>query len=508
MDSSIVCQQMNKVFARALPICLMLLLAGCGGGDPPSGGGVAQAPTPAAPTPAAPTPTPAAPAPAPPATGQCSLASRLAWADRQIREWYLFPGDLPASLDPAGFASVNTFISALTATARAAGRDRGFTFITSIADENAFIRQGQTAAFGIRIEYDLAARRAFVIDVMERGPAASVGMDRGTELLAIGPTDASLRSIADLMAQGGPAAVADALGPPLPGVTRVIRFRTRDGAITMFTLSRAVFDIQPVPLVGGRGTIVTGGRRLGYVALRTFIATAEVPLRSAFAEFRTLGVRDVVIDLRYNSGGLVRIASLMGDLMGGQRQASDVFSLTRFRPSKAAENETRLFRADPDAIAPASLAFITTGISASASELLVNAMLPWHPGAVTLVGANTAGKPVGQIAIDRPECDDRLRIVAFATDNARGQGDYFAGLAPVMAARGGRTCAAPDDITRSTIDPAEASTAAALAALRGAACTPIGAVSARTLDGSPPPQLQPLLSSQPSAAQAHMPGLF
>ena len=53
---------------------------------------------------------------------------------------------------------------------------------------------------------------------------------------------------------------------------------------------------------------------------------------------------------------------------------------------------------------------------------------------MALVGSNTYGKPVGQIALDRSQCDDRLRVVAFRTENASRQGDYYTGLASTVPA--------------------------------------------------------------------------
>ena len=65
----------------------------------------------------------------------CSLSARQTWAAGVLKEWYLFPETLPASLDPAGYTSVEAYIDALTATARAQGRDRFFTHLASIAEE-------------------------------------------------------------------------------------------------------------------------------------------------------------------------------------------------------------------------------------------------------------------------------------------------------------------------------------------------------------------------------------
>ncbi len=87
-----------------------------------------------------------------------------------------------------------------------------------------------------------------------------------------------------------------------------------------------------------------------------------------------------------------------------------------------------------------------------------------------VIGSNTFGKPVGQIAIDRPQCDDRLRILAFATQNANRQGDYFNGLASSFTS----TCRAPDDLSNQLGNPQEVSIKTALDFLAGRACTPIG----------------------------------
>ncbi len=482
---------MTKTSSLSSLLVVALLLQGCGGG-----GG-----SPAPPVSVAPSPTPTPPVAA------CSLRDRQLWAEAQLREWYLFPADLPASLDPAPFTTVQAYIDALTANARAAGKDRFFTAITSIAEENAFFSSGQTAAFGIRISYDSAARRATVIDAFETGPAFAAGLDRSAELLAIGDTPTSLVSVTDLFARGGSAAVSDALGPSNVGVTRTIRF-SLGGSERTVTITRAEFNIPPVSDRFGTQVLDDGaGGRVGYINLRNFISTAEAPLRAAFGRFRTEGVSRVIIDVRYNSGGLVSIANLMGDLMGRNRTTSEVFSFTTFRASKSSENSTRLFRTAPESIAPTALAFITTSSSASASELVANGMLPYTRGNISLVGANTSGKPVGQIALDRAACDDRLRVVAFATENADRQGDYFNGLAPVFAARGGRTCTASDDFARPMGSPAEASTARAIAALKGDSCTAI-AGTADTLRELSAPTRALLTAQNPTVAQREMPGLF
>ncbi len=440
---------------------------------------------------------------APPAGTDCSLRARQTWAAQQLDEWYLFPETLPAARDPAAHDSVQAYLDALTATARAQGKDRFFTYITSIAEEDAFFSSGQTAAFGIRIQTDSLARRVLVADAYEGAPALAAGIDRGAEILAIGTNAATLRPVADIIAADGPAGVSDAFGPSTVGTTRALEIQDANGRRTI-TISKANFNIEPVSPRYGVQLLNDGDRRVGYLNMRTFIDTSDGQLRSAFATFRAQGITDFIIDFRYNGGGLVDIAQLMGDLLGEDRASGDVFSLIAYRPSKAQFDETRRFQRQPQSVAPVRIAFITTSASASASEMVINGMQPWLRDQLILVGSNSFGKPVGQIARDRSACDDRLRVVAFATRNADRQGEYFNGLATTVA----RSCSAQDEIARPMGDPQEASTRAALDALGGASCTAIGALSTAQSARQSGGRRELLLRQQLGVIDREVPGTF
>ena len=113
-----------------------------------------------------------------PTSSACSLANRQAWVKAQMDEWYLFPETLPGSLSGAGYSTLEAYVDALTATARSQGRDRYFTYVTSIAEENAYYSSGSSAGFGVRLSYDTGARRVFVAEAFENAPALTAGIDR------------------------------------------------------------------------------------------------------------------------------------------------------------------------------------------------------------------------------------------------------------------------------------------------------------------------------------------
>jgi C-terminal processing protease CtpA/Prc len=471
----------------SLLVALAGALAACGGGGGSSSGG----------GPIAGTPTPS---PTPPPTASCSLSARQDWVKAQIDEWYLFPSLVNNTVNKANYSTVQDYIDALVAPARAQSKDRYFTYITSIAEENAFYNSGSSAGFGVRLGYDTSANRVFVLESFENAPALGAGIDRGAEILAIGANSSSLVSVSSLMASGGPQAVVDALGPSTVGVTRVLRI-SAGGVTREVSLSKTDYSLDPVSDRYGAKIIQDGAKQIGYLNLRTFIDTADPNLRDAFANFRAQGVTEVIVDLRYNGGGLVSQSELLGDLLGGN-QTGKVFSYTTFRDSKAGNNEVTTFTSQPQSIAATKIAFIGLGGTASASELVINAFVPYLGSNMALVGSNTYGKPVGQIGLDKPECDDRLRVIAFKLENANHQGEYFTGLAGVVP----NTCAASDDIAHQLGDPNEAIIRTAIDFLDGRACTPIAASGQGTLSVKPHKGL--LTPERPRAAQREVPGLF
>jgi C-terminal processing protease CtpA/Prc len=432
-----------------------------------------------------------------------------------MNEWYLYPETLPSSINVSNYSTVDALISAMTATARAQNKDRNFTYITSAAEEDAFFNSGATAGFGIRLGYDLNARRMFILESFENAPALAANIDRGDEITAIGTSSSNLRAVSDILAAEGTQGITNALGPSTAGTARVLRV-VRGTTTREVTVAKADYNLDPVSSRYGGRIIEDAGKRYGYINLRTFIGTADNRLREEIQKFRDAGITEVIIDFRYNGGGLVSTGNLMGDLLGGNRQTSEIFSQLTFRSSKSANDSIKRFAPQSQSVSPTRLAFITTGSSASASELVINGFVPYLNDRLALIGSNTFGKPVGQIARDNAPCDDRLRIVAFTTRNSANSDAYFNGMAEAVKA----SCRANDDFTRPLGTAAEASTRQALDWLQGKSCTaiPATAAEAATASGLSPftqvdeqlaLEIEPLpLPDKPTPAQREVPGLF
>lgn len=458
--------------------CLLVaaVLAGCGGGS--GGGGTV------------------------PGGGTCSVGAQKAFVLDVARDWYLFPNLLPAQVNVDSYPTAQDLLDALTAEARAQGIDRFFSYVTTRQADDSFLQEGQFIGFGFRNRVE--GSRLFFIEVFESSPASEAGLARGAELLAV-DSGSGFVPIADILATDP--GLENAFGPSTEGVQRRFRFR-KDGGTTEATLTKRIVTIRPIPADGVAVLDLPANPavRVGYVNLRSYISSASTPLRDAFGQLRGQGIDYFIFDLRYNGGGLLSVAGLVGDLFGRSRAANDVQYRLRFNPARSGSDETRLFRSEPQSVMPVRIAFITTGATASASEVTVNSLKPWlDPANVAIIGEDTFGKPVGQSAFDLAGCDTRLRLVTFRTANRDDESDYYNGLADTLL----WACAADDDITRPMSAASEASTAAALNWLGTGAC-PGPALVAPAIQQKARadlPRRYPV-PSRPSPAQAHLPGLY
>lgn len=399
-------------------------------------------------------------------------------------EWYFFNDELEQQQKYTGL-DLNTFPTAEDLLAFLRYRpnqfDRGFSFITTPLADSQFFGEGQFVGFGFGSKFvdsplDAELR---LTQVFPGSPAAAAGFARGQRIVTING-----RTIAEI---GQAEGLSAALGTGDVGVTRTFRLRDSDGGEFEVAVAKALVTIDPVP---STAIFDIAGVQVGYVDFRTFISTADDELDLAFAEFESQNVSALVVDLRYNGGGLVSTAERLADLIGGAIAEDRVLSETLFSSAKSAFNSIERFQHRPGSLTLLrQVVFITTGSSASASELVINALSP-HT-VVTLVGSVTFGKPVGQSGF--PFCDDELllRPVTFETVNSLNEGQYFDGL--------GVTCGATDGLQFTLGDPTEPSLATALEFIETGSC---GSVVFRSTLSAPAAQHQDIpLGPEAEAAQ-------
>lgn len=389
----------------------------------------------------------------------CTVALQKQAVANLMQEWYLFNDEVEqqqkyAGLDPSQFATPEELLEFLLY--RSDRFDRDFSFITTPQVDQQFFGNGQFVGFGFGSKFADSPMNTDLrlTQIIAGSPAEAAGLARGQQILTIDG-----RTIAEIEQAEG---LSSALGPSDLGIMLSFRVRRSDGSEFDADIAKALVTLDPVPQAT---TFTAGARTVGYLDFRTFVSTADARLRQAFAQFQAAGVTALIVDLRYNGGGLVSTAQLLTDLIGGFIADGQVQARTLYNSAKSALNRTTVFQTQANSLTLLNqVVFITTGSSASASELVINALEPHS--VVGLVGAPTFGKPIGQGALNFCGGQYLLRAVTFETVNSLGAGQFYDGL-PV-------DCPAADELERDLGDPLEASLASAMGLVENGSC-PIGA---------------------------------
>ena len=421
-----------------------MLLAGCGGSGGGGGGNFAS----------------------PPDTGECSNDGQKQFVLDNLYAWYLWNDLLPADLSIANYDSPEQLITDVTREYGPRDSDDNpldlFSFVRSVQAEQEFL-EGRLEIFGFSYRFiDPALTDFRIVRVFAGSPADNGGLARGQRILTLNG-----RSVTEIAGSEG-------ISSFFSNNDTVTFEIGQDGDNRFEPITKDVVTIAPVP----QWRLIDRGEGIppvGYMESYTFISPADPVFDTVFGEFKAAGVVDVIIDLRYNGGGLVSTAELLGDYLGGFANDGQVFSNTEFNADRAAANNgSEFFELRGNSINLSRLIIVATRGTASASELVTNSLDPWVD--VSIVGDNTFGKPVGQIGL--AFCEKIMRPTSFKLTNAAGFGDYFDGL-PV-------DCPAPDDLDFAVGADDDPNMIAAMSVLNTGACPAVAAT-----EGQFAPQFKP-----------------
>lgn len=395
----------------------------------------------------------------PPAAAECSVAGQKAWLSSYMDDWYFWYRISPRP-DAAAFPDVASYFNALLYTGGSTGfpRDR-WSGSQTTESFNRLFGDGESLGYGVSVaglELDRDPQRPlFVRHVEPLSPAASQGVARGDEVIALNG-----RSAAELIAADD----FSVLSPQQAGTTLTLQLR-RQGVDRMVTLGAAVFGLSPVTGT----TIVTtaGGRPLGYVAVKDMISQALTPLDAAFTRFRAQGVQDLVLDLRYNGGGLVSTGGTLASYVAGLRGRGQNYASLLYNDKRTSNNTSFRF-SEPAAALDLPRVFVLMGRrTCSASEQVING-LRGVGVEVVAIGEASCGKPVGFLPAS--SCGRTYSVVNFESVNQRNEGRYFDGFAP--------TCSVAEDFRAPQGSSADPLMAAAQALITTGFCPAVAAAAA------------------------------
>jgi C-terminal processing protease CtpA/Prc len=403
------------------------------------------------------------------------------WLRSWTNDLYLWFDEV-TDQNPALFSTTADYFQALKTTATTASgapKDK-FHFTYATTDWESLSGSGVQPGYGAQLVIVAGAppRRVVVAYTQPGSPAVApaVNLVRGAEVVKVDGVD-----VVNDDTQAGIDTITAGLFPAAANETHTFEIRDPNPTqtireITMVSANVASQSVQNVT------TIATTTGPVGYMLFNDHLAPAEAALLHAVTALRSAGVKDLVLDIRYNGGGFLDIASEAAYMIAGAGPtAGMIFELTQFNskhptidPVTGATiqpepflSTTQGYSVFPTQTLPTldlPRVFVLTGPdTCSASEAIINS-LTGIGIEVIQIGSTTCGKPYGFYPQDN--CGTTYFSIEFRSVNAVNFGDYTDGfspnnsLSPTSALLPG--CSVADDFSHALGDPAEARLAAAL----------------------------------------------
>jgi C-terminal processing protease CtpA/Prc len=292
-------------------------------------------------------------------------------------------------------------------------------------------------------------------------PAVSAGVMRGYRLLQIDGVD-----FVNDNTEAGLTKLSNALSPSSIGQSHTFKFL--DSAGMEKTINMTSASVTTVPVMNVQ-VINSGSKKVGYLQFNTHIANAQPQLISAVQQFKDSAVNELVVDLRYNGGGLLALASQFAYMVSGPNiiqnryfekmtfndkyPSTDPVTGESLTPtgfySRGIDYNAGIFtNQNLPNLNLSRIIVLTSKDTCSASEAFING-LRGVDMEIIQIGGKTCGKPYGFYPTDN--CGTTYFTVQFKGVNAKGFGDYADGLVPKanpQFAADVKGCQVADDLTK------------------------------------------------------------
>ena len=314
-----------------------------------------------------------------------------------FNEWYLWYDQIP-DIDPNDYDSYKALINAISV-----DEDR-WSYAGSYTEIMDLYQSGEYKGFGagFMIDYDGKIK---ITHVYNKSPFGLFGVERGWVVESVnGYTIDDLDNVNKALSSDEP---VDFVFTDIDGQTKNLT-ATKEAFQMNTVLFSDVFDYD--------------AHKIGYLVFNSFLETSVAELTTAFKTFNDQHITDLIVDLRYNGGGLNTTANMLIGMIGGNKVNGQTVANVTHNDKKSYKDESTVIEYSGVTLTLDQVYFITTGGTASASELVINCLDPFMDVSAT------HGKPVGMYILSVESIDLAILPVCFKTTNSVGYGDYFDGL--------------------------------------------------------------------------------
>lgn len=351
------------------------------------------------------------------------------WLRSMMHHFYLWTDDM-SDPNPSNFASLDDYYRRLLVS------EDQFSYSLSEQRHHDMFVEGTDTSYGIRWETDHSDPNVplFIGQVQQNSPNIDL-VRRGDQVIAVNGVDWNTDDEAFF------SAINAALYPETSGETNEFTLLDRE------TQNERTVTLTAAPVTNDSvylyQTLDTDRGTVGYLMLDDFNIPAQEPMIEAVGSLLDPNISDLVLDLRYNPGGSLVLASQLGYMIAGP-QATDEKTFYHYAHNTMVAPYydeplpflNSLFDFDgwePDESAPLDsldlprVFVVTSPRSCSASEALINGLRGINVDVVQ-IGGTTCGKPYGYYSVKN--CGTVYNFQWFRGENDHGYGDYKFGFTP------------------------------------------------------------------------------
>lgn len=361
------------------------------------------------------------------------------WIEETMRENYLWYNEIPQESKLNFDAEPETFFRSLLSLKDGKTREDGIHRYYSYIEKNKDYAPGTRTSIDSDDTYGmefvifnmvdqnnrpLGYYRSRVLYVLPGSPAEEAGFKRGDWLSHINGVKLNESNFTQLLK-----------GPAIE-LTILLDFsdesKTRDVALSA---SRKVED-NPLYC---HTMLNAGGKKVGYLLYNHFTTgpdgfedkAYDNEMKDILGDFASQNIDEFVLDLRYNGGGYLSSATILGSLLVNKSHKNDIFGIETDNKGKSYSIR---FNSDGEtAHLDLNRLFILTSTStASASEAVINGLIPYYGrNNIILIGETTEGKNVGSLHYSDKKYEWAIQPIVMRITNKEGaSNDYSAGLVP------------------------------------------------------------------------------
>lgn len=354
------------------------------------------------------------------------------WIDDTMRVWYYWKNEMPAANKVNYFQPPFTFFKNLLS------KEYRFSTIDSLTSVTTRGIAYTDYSFGLQFAILQVANNdttlyAHIQYVAQESPASEAGLKRGDFILSINGKPITRDNYPLLY---GSSALSLTVGTYNAEKEEI----NADIKTVQLPEARSIHD-NPIHYYN---TFTIEDKHIGYLVYNHFSAGKELQesssknnneeyneeLRKTFLHFANNQVNELILDLRYNNGGLLTCAQLLCALVAPQSAMGNTLGYIEYdQSSKVAPSPFMLDQSLIGIGANLNLTriyILTSAQTASASEMVINCLRPYME--VVLIGEKTVGKNVGSLTFDNPEQMISITPIVCKIYNSNMQSDYSNGF--------------------------------------------------------------------------------